>query len=96
LALSDQLQEGVGEDGLGRGSGVEDGIDRQRIALRVADAVGADMGDLAMIDDREGHAFGLGAGSSVFVGKFGRASLHEESPLRQSSRTAIDTVLNWM
>ena len=72
LALIDQLHHRVGKHRLGERRAVHDGVRGQRISLGVADAVGLDIADLAVIDDRYGHAVGVGARLMIF---FTRASI---------------------
>lgn len=57
-AVIDHLHDRIGEDRLGQGGAVHDGVGRQGIAGLVALAVGFHMGDLAAVDDRHGDAAG--------------------------------------
>src|SRR3984885_1390409 len=62
LALINQLHHRVSKHGLGDRRTVHDSVCRQRISLGVTDAVGMDIADLAVIDDRDGHSLGVGMG----------------------------------
>ncbi len=64
-ALVDQLQDGIGEDGLGQRGAVHHGVGLQRIALGVADAIRLDVTDLAVIDDGYGQPLGAGPGHDL-------------------------------
>ena len=65
FALIDQLHHRVGEHRLGERRAIHDRVGGQRIALGVADAVGVDIADLAVIDHRNGHAVGVGMGHDL-------------------------------
>jgi hypothetical protein len=62
FALIHQLHYGVGENRLGHRRSVHDSVGSQRITLGVADSVGMDVSDFAVIDDRNRHTLGMGAG----------------------------------
>jgi len=60
LALINQLHHRVCKHCLGEGRTIHNGVRGARISLGVTDAVGVDVTDLAVIDDRNGHALGVG------------------------------------
>ncbi len=63
--LVDQLQDGEGEDRLGQGGAVHDGVGLQRITLGVADAVGLDVLHAAVVDQGDRQALGMGLGEDL-------------------------------
>ena len=65
LALIDQLHHRVCKNRLGQRRAVHDSVRGQRISLGVTDAIGMDIADLAVIDDRNGHAIGVGLGHNL-------------------------------
>ena len=61
LALIDQLHHRVCEHRLGQRRGVHNGVCIERSSLGIADSIGLHIADLATIDDRNGHALGVGS-----------------------------------
>ncbi len=57
-----KLHHGVSENRLGHRRAIHDGVGSQRISLGVATAIGLDISDLTVIDDRNRHALGVGVG----------------------------------
>src|ERR1700684_4169036 len=60
LSLINQLQHRVSKHRFGEGRAVHNGVRGEWISLGVTDAVRVDVTDLTVIDNRNGHALGVG------------------------------------